>query len=161
MKDMTDTKQAKSVSSRIADVATIFLRLGMVAFGGPYAHVGMMEREAVHRLAWLDGDRYAEGLAVCQALPGPMSTQLAIWLGWVRAGWLGGIVAGVCFILPACLMVLAFAVLYFRYGARLPAVDTVFYGVNAAVIAIILSTCWRMKQTAVKDKYAAAIASAA
>lgn len=136
--------------SNLREVATLFLRLGAVAFGGPYAHAGMMEQEAVQRRHWLDEAHFAEGLAVCQALPGPMSTQLAIWLGYVRAGFLGGIVAGVCFILPACVLISVLAAIYLRVG-RLPSLDGIFYGVNAAVIAVLIATAWRMATSAVKE----------
>src|SRR5262245_21644419 len=124
---------------RLREVVTLFLRLGAVAFGGPLAHVGMMEEEAVRRRAWVDESQFTEGLAVCQALPGPMSTQLAIWLGYVRAGWVGGLLAGICFILPAFCLLLLLSVLYVRFG-RLSAAQVLFYGVNAAVIAVVLAT---------------------
>lgn len=144
----------------LLEVFGVFLRLGAVAFGGPLAHLGMMEAEAVQRRQWVSAQRFAEGVAVCQALPGPMSTQLAIWLGYVRAGWFGGLLAGIGFILPAFCILLVLSVLYTRYGS-VPSAQDVFYGVNAAVIAIILTTGWRLGRAAVPDVFTGVVLAAA
>lgn len=104
----------------------------------------------------MDEERFAEGVALCQVLPGPASTQLAIWLGYARAGVPGGLVAGICFVLPAFCLLLMLSALYFRYG-RLPSAQTISYGVNAAVISIVLTTGWRMARSAVQDWFTGAI----
>src|SRR5436190_7386661 len=105
------------MTAALAEILLVFTKLGLVAFGGPPAHAAMMEQEAVQRRGWLDSERFAEGLAVCQALPGPMSTQLAIWLGWVRGRWTGAIVAGLGFIFPSFCILLVLSAVYFRYGS--------------------------------------------
>jgi chromate transporter len=140
----------------LREVAALFLRLGMVAFGGPYAHAAVMEQETVQRAHWLEPEHFAEGMALCNALPGPMSTQLAIWLGTVRAGSVGGIIAGLCFVLPACILITILAALYLRLG-KLPALDRLFFGLNAAVIAVILATAWRMTVAAIKKPFGAVL----
>ncbi len=140
----------------LREIAGAFLKLGCVAFGGPLAHISMMEEEMVRRRGWVNAARFAEGVAVCQALPGPASTQLAIWLGYARAGWLGGLVAGIGFILPAFCLLLILSALYVRYG-RLPSAQAISYGVNAAVISIVLAAGWRMARSAVQDWFTGAI----
>lgn len=143
-------------SGSLREIAAAFLKLGCIAFGGPLAHIGMMEEEMVRRRDWMDEERFAEGVALCQALPGPASTQLAIWLGYARAGVPGGLVAGISFVLPAFCLLLMLSALYFRYG-RLPSAQTISYGVNAAVISIVLTTGWRMARSAVQDRFTGAI----
>jgi chromate transporter len=128
----------------------LFLRLGCVGFGGPQAHIAMMEDECVARRRWLTPDRFAQGLALCNLLPGPASTQLAIWIGYERRKIPGAIISGLCFILPAFLMVAAIAALYMAYGT-LPAARGFLFGVKPAVIAIVIGTCWRLWQPFRKD----------
>src|SRR4051812_48289632 len=120
-----------------------FLRLGTFGFGGPIALAGYMQRDLVEQRRWLSKQDYLEGLALAQLAPGPLAAQLAMYLGWVRAGVLGATLVSVAFILPSFLMVLALAALYLRFGG-LPWMQSVFYGVGAAVIAIIVRSAYKL-----------------
>ena len=106
------------------EVALLFLRLGLTAFGGPAAHIAMMEEEVVRRRGWLTKDEFVDLLGAVNLIPGPNSTEMAIHIGHRRAGWPGLLVAGACFILPAALLVLGLAWAYVRWGT-LPAADAV------------------------------------
>src|SRR5207237_10913998 len=134
------TEQISS-QNRLLEVAGLFLRLGFTAFGGPAAHIAMMRREIVQRRKWISDERFLDLLGVVNLIPGPNSTELAIYLGYQRAGWPGLILAGICFIGPAMLIVLALAWLYVRFGS-LPQTDWLFYGIKPVVIAIIAQAVW-------------------
>src|SRR6185503_14794350 len=123
-------------AARLKEVALLFTRLGFTAFGGPAAHVAMIEDEVVQRRGWIDRRHFLDLLASVNFVPGPNSTELAIHLGLIRAGFAGLVVAGVCFITPAVLIILPLAYLYVRTGA-LPQVSAAMAGINAAVVAII------------------------
>jgi chromate transport protein ChrA len=128
-----------------------FLKLGSVGFGGPIALVGYMHRDLVEDRKWVLPDDYREGLALAQLAPGPLAAQLAIYLGWVRAGVLGATLVGIAFVLPSFLMVLALAALYLRLGG-LPWMQGMFYGIGAAVIAIIGRSAWKLvRSTLARD----------
>ena len=120
----------------IGEIARCFLRLGLVSFGGPAAHVALMEEEIVRRRRWLTREEFLDLLGAANLIPGPNSTELAIHVGFVRAGWPGLVAAGVCFILPAAVIVAALAWGYVRYGA-LPAITGILAGVKPVVIAIV------------------------
>ena len=120
----------------LGEIARCFLRLGLVSFGGPAAHVALMEEEIVRRRRWLTREEFLDLLGAANLIPGPNSTELAIHVGFVRAGWPGLITAGACFILPAALIVAALAWAYVRYGT-LPAITGVLAGVKPVVIAIV------------------------
>ncbi len=124
-------------SRGVREVALVFLRLGTIAFGGPAAHIALMREELVRRRGWVTDQRFADLLGATNLIPGPNSTELAIHLGFERARWRGLMAAGVCFIVPAALMVTALAWAYVRYG-QTPAVEGILYGVVPVVIAIIL-----------------------
>ena len=143
--------ETESRHNRLAEVAGLLLRLGFTAFGGPAAHIAMMRREIVERRKWIDDERFVDLLSVINLIPGPNSTQLAIYLGYLRAGWPGLIVAGICFIGPAMLIVLTLAWLYVRYGS-LPQAGWLFYGIKAVVIAIIAQAVWGLCRTAILKK---------
>lgn len=121
----------------LIEVARLFLRLGFTAFGGPAAHIAMYQDEVVQRRKWLDERHFLDLLSATQLIPGPNSTEMAIHIGYVRAGWPGLIVAGLCFILPSTAIVLGLAWLYVRYG-MLPQTTWLMYGIEPVVIAIIL-----------------------
>ena len=106
-----------TLGDRLAPLISFFLKLGSLGFGGPLAHIAMMEEAAVRRRGWLDRDQFQEGLAVCQMLPGPASTQLGIYIGYLRGGWVGGVISGLAFIAPAFLILLILSWAYFRFGA--------------------------------------------
>lgn len=129
--------------SRLVDVARFFLKLGIVGFGGPLVHIAMMEDELVGEGGWTDEGTFMEGLAICNMLPGPASTQLGIFMGWVRAGTPGALVAGATFMAPTFLLVVALSYVYFAFGA-LPSVQAFFYGVNPVVIGLIAGAAYSM-----------------
>jgi chromate transporter len=122
-------------------VSQVFLRLGFTAFGGPAAHIAMMRREMVERRAWVSDQYFLDMLGATYLIPGPNSTELAIHLGFVRAGWKGLIAAGTAFILPAMLIVLSLAWLYVQYGTTTEA-GWLLYGVKPVIIAILLQATW-------------------
>jgi chromate transporter len=134
----------------------VFLRLGLTAFGGPAAHVAMMEDEFVARRKWLTREQFLDLLGATNLIPGPNSTEMAIYIGLRRAGWLGLLAGGVCFILPAALLVSLIAWAYLRFGA-LPQAAGVLYGVKPVVIAIVLQAVWRLGRTALKSRFLAAV----
>src|SRR5690349_10867176 len=113
----------------VKDLLRYFLRLGTLGFGGPIALAGYMQHDLVERRRWIWKQDYLEGLALAQLSPGPLAAQLAMYLGWVRAGAVGAAVVGAAFVLPSFLMVIALALLYIRYGG-LPWMLGVFYGVG-------------------------------
>ncbi len=135
---------------RLRALAALFLRLGVVGFGGPLAHVGLMEDQCVTRRQWATRQQFLEGLAICNLLPGPTSTQLSIYLGYLRAGLLGGLVSGACFIFPAFVLVLALAWAYVQYGS-LPQVGALFVAIAPVVIGIIVNTLYRTGKTALTN----------
>lgn len=138
-------------------MAALFTRLGFTAFGGPSAHVALMEDEVVHRRRWLGREQFLDLVGLVNFIPGPNSTELAIHLGLIRAGRAGLVVAGVCFILPAVLIILPLAWAYERYGG-LPRMAGVLASVNAALIAVLAVACWRFARASVKDAFTAAVA---
>jgi chromate transporter len=133
-------------------LARYFLRLGAVGFGGPIALAGYMQRDLVEERRWFTEADFKQGLALSQLSPGPLAAQLAMYLGWVRAGALGALFIGVAFVLPSFVMVLALAALYVRYGS-LPWMAGAFYGIGAGVIAIIARSAVKLaKMTLGKDR---------
>jgi chromate transporter len=145
---------------RLAEVAVYFLKLGVTAFGGPAAHIAMMHAEVVKRRKWLDDQRFLDTLGATQLIPGPNSTEMAIHLGFLRAGWAGLIVGGLCFILPAVLIVAALAWAYVRFGS-LPEVGSALYGIKPVIIAVIVQALWNLGGKAVKSPLTAAVGLAA
>lgn len=143
----------------LSEIVRAFLKLGAMSYGGP-AIMGLMQAEIQERRNWISKDSFVEGLALVNALPGPGATQLGIFLGYQRAGWLGGVLAGVCFILPAFVIMLALAHLYTEYGA-LPAARHVFYGVSPVVFAIFAVAVYRLGRNAIRDRWGVIIASVA
>lgn len=137
--------------SRLKEIASVFLRLGTIAFGGPAAHIAMMDDEIVKKRKWVEKEKFLDLLGATNLIPGPNSTELAIHLGYERGGWLGLLLAGVCFIVPAMLIVLAFAMMYVRYGS-LPEVSNILYGIKPVIIAIVVQALIRLGQSAVKNK---------
>lgn len=146
--------------TRLPELALLFLKLGTTAFGGPAAHVAMMEEEVVRRRQWLTHAEFLDYLGATNLIPGPNSTEMAIHVGWVRAGWPGLLVAGACFIIPAALLVTLLAWAYVRFGT-LPAAGALLYGVKPVVIAVVLQALWRLGHTAVKTWPLGLLAAAA
>ena len=141
--------EEKEQHNTLAEVVTLFLRLGFTAFGGPAAHIAMMRREVVERRKWVSDERFLDLLSIINLIPGPNSTELAIYLGYLRAGWPGLVIGGICFIGPAMLIVLALAWLYVRYGS-LPQAAWLFYGIKPVVIAIIAQALWGLSRSVLK-----------
>jgi len=138
------------MSQNLLEVAGLFLKLGITAFGGPAAHIAMMHDEVVKRRKWLSDQEFLDLLGATNLIPGPNSTEMAIHLGYLRAGWPGLIVGGVCFILPAMLIVTALAWVYVKLKT-LPQIEWLLYGVKPVVIAIIAQALWNLGQKAVKN----------
>jgi chromate transporter len=133
----------------LGELARLFVKLGTIGFGGPAAHIALMEDEVVRRRGWLTREAFLDYVGATNLIPGPNSTELAIEIGRDRAGWAGLVVAGVAFIVPAALIVGATAWAYVRFG-QLPAALALFAGVKPVVIAIVVQALWRLTRTAVK-----------
>jgi chromate transporter len=134
----------------LSEVAKEFLRLGFIAYGGPAAHVAMMEEQFVRRRAWITRERFLDLLGAVSLLPGPSSTELAIYLGEIRAGLAGLIVAGACFILPAAFLVVALAWAYLKFGT-LPQVSGLLFGIKPVVVALVAQAVWNLGKTALRS----------
>ncbi|MEW9554915.1 chromate efflux transporter [Nonomuraea sp. NPDC050783] len=144
----------------VRQVALLFLKLGTIAFGGPAAHTAMMRDELVRRRGWIDDQRFVDLMAATNLIPGPNSTELAIHLGYDRARRRGLLAAGVCFILPAALMVTALAWAYVTYGST-PALQGLLYGIVPAVIAVIAHALFGLLRTVIKTVRLGVLAVAA
>jgi chromate transporter len=134
----------------LRQLAALYLRLGFTAFGGPAAHVAMLEEAAVQRLGWLSRAEFLDLLGVCNLLPGPSSTQLAMAVALRRAGWRGLLVGGLCFILPAAALTLALAWAYVRFGT-LPHAAGFLAGLKPVAVAVVLTAVWKLGHSALKD----------
>jgi chromate transporter len=149
-----------SATSELGEVAALFLKLGVIAFGGPAAHIALMRDEVVRRRRWVSDQEFLDLLGASNLIPGPTSTELAIYLGFARAGWRGLVLAGTLFIAPAMLIVLLLAWVYARYGS-MPEVTWSFYGIKPVVIGIVAIALWGLLRTAVKGWLAGVIGLAA
>jgi chromate transporter len=143
----------------VREVAAVFLKLGVIGFGGPAAHVGLMEDEVVRRRGWISRERFLDLLGATNLIPGPNSTEMAIHLGYVRAGWPGLLAGGACFVLPAAAITGVLAALYARYGA-LPEATWVLYGVKPVIIAVVAQALWSLARQALKTPATAITAAA-
>jgi chromate transporter len=148
--DLQSLPEPSPKRERLLELALVFSKLGIIAFGGPAAHIAMMDDEVVKRRQWMDREKLLDLLGITNLIPGPNSTELAIHIGLERAGWQGLVVAGVCFILPAMLMVWALAIVYGQYRS-LPEVGWLLYGVKPAIIAIVLQALWKLGKSAIKN----------
>jgi chromate transporter len=140
----------------LAELALVFLKLGTTAFGGPASHIAMMEDEFVRKRHWITEAEFLDRLAAASLIPGPSSTEVAIFIGQAKRGWAGLVVGGCCFIIPAAILVTLIAAVYARFGS-LPQVSGILYGIKPAVIAIILQALWSLARTATKSKLLAVI----
>jgi chromate transporter len=145
--------------AKLREVAGLFLKLGIIGFGGPAAHIAMMEDEVVRRRGWITREQFLDYVGATNLIPGPNSTELALHIGRARAGWKGLIVAGVCFIGPAMVIVLSLAWAYVRYGA-LPSTGAVLYGVKPMVIAVVLQALAGLARTALTSRTLVLLAAA-
>jgi chromate transporter len=153
--DATPTRQPS-----LAEIALVFLKFGTVAFGGPAAHIAMMEEQFVRRRQWITEAEFLDRLAAANLIPGPSSTEMTIFIGQLKGGWRGLIVAGTCFLLPAAIIVTAIAWAYVRYGA-LPQVAGMLYAIKPVVVGIVIQALWKLSKTGVRTKFLAAIAALA
>ena len=153
---MTAAADHPAPSGTLGEVVRVFLKLGVIGFGGPAAHIAMMRDEVVRRRRWISDERFLDLLGMTNLIPGPNSTEMAIHLGYVRAGWSGLVLGGACFIVPAMLIVLVLAWVYVRYGT-MPAATWVLYGVVPVIIAVVVQAIWSLGRAAVKGPLAAAI----
>lgn len=140
-----ETKQ-----SRLIELFKVFFKLGFISFGGPAAHIAMMEKEVVQKRSWIDRQRFLDLIGATNLIPGPNSTELTMHCGYERAGALGLVVAGLSFILPAVSISLLFAIFYQKFGA-LPEVEAFLYGIKPAVLAIIAGAVFKLGQKALKN----------
>jgi chromate transporter len=139
-----------TLRQRLTEVAALFLKLGMTAFGGPAAHIAMMHDETVKRRQWLGDQEFLDLVGATNLIPGPNSTEMAIHIGFLRAGWPGLIAGGLCFIMPAMLIVMLLAWIYVRFGSA-PQAGWLLYGVKPVVISIIAQALLTLGQKAVKN----------
>jgi len=146
--------------NRLTEVAALFLKLGITAFGGPAAHIAIMHDEVVVRRKWLTDEGFLDLLGATNLIPGPNSTEMAIHIGYVRAGWPGLLLGGFCFVAPATLIVLALAWLYVRFGET-PQAEWLLYGIKPVVIAIIAQALWTLGSKALKTRTLAVIGAIA
>jgi len=157
MKDSIERPPATlAARSTLRELAGLFLKLGLIAFGGPAAHIAMMRNEVVTRRKWISEEYFLDLLGATNLIPGPNSTEMAIHIGYVRAGWRGLIVAGLCFILPAAAIVLALAWFYVDYGTT-PVAERLLYGVKPVVIAIVVQALWGLGSKAFRSRLLAAV----
>jgi chromate transporter len=143
------------VTPSLKELALVFLELGTIAFGGPAAHIALMETEFVTRRRWLTREQFLDRLAASNLLPGPSSTEMAIFIGYEKRGLAGLLIAGCCFILPAALLVSVIAAGYVRYGA-LPQVSGILYALKPVVIAVVVQAFWNLARSAIKSRWLAA-----
>ncbi|MDE2107031.1 MAG: chromate transporter [Patescibacteria group bacterium] len=147
---------AEGREGTLRELAGFFTRLGLTAFGGPAAHIAMMEQEAVRKRAWLTHEGFLDLLGACNLIPGPSSTQMAMSIGYQRAGVVGLVVGGFCFILPAVGLTLLIAWVYVHYGT-LPQVQGLLYGVKPVVLAIVFHALWSLGKKAFRTRKLAAL----
>jgi chromate transporter len=146
--------------TRLRELAVLFLRLGTVAFGGPAAHIAMMEDEVVRRRGWLTHEAFLDMVGACNLIPGPNSTEMAIHIGHRRAGFTGLAVAGACFIVPAVAITIAVAWAYVRFGS-MPQVAGALYGIKPVIIAVVVQALWRLWPSAARTRVLIAVTIAA
>jgi chromate transporter len=147
-------------SGSLREVAGLFAKLGFIAFGGPAAHIALMREEVVKRRKWVSDEQFLDLVGASNLIPGPTSTELAIYLGYVRAGWRGLILGGALFILPAAVIVLGLAWAYVRYGS-MPEATWLLYGIKPAIIAVVVQAIWALARTAVKGPWLGAVGALA
>lgn len=133
------------------EIFNYFFKIGLIGFGGPMAHIAMMDADLVEKKKWSTKDEFLDGLAVCNLLPGPASTQLGIYMGYLKGGIFGGTLAGIAFILPAFIIITFLSYIYFEFGT-IPSIAGILYGINAVVIALISSSLLSMYKKAINNK---------
>lgn len=145
-----------SLSQRLTEVVRLFFKLGITAFGGPAAYIAMMHDETVKRRAWLNDQEFLDLVGATNLIPGPNATEMASHIGFLRAGWRGLILGGLCFTLPAVVIVLILASLYVRFGTT-PKIEWLLYGVKPVVISIIVQALWNLGRKAIRGPFMAVV----
>ncbi len=143
-------KRSKS-KSNLFEVFFLFLKLGVISFGGPAAHIALMEEEVVHKRKWISEEYFLDLLSVTNLVPGPNAMEMALHLGFCRAGWPGQILGGLAFMIPAASISLVLAVVYMQWGS-LPAVEAFFYGINPVIVAIVFFSAYRLGKSSYRKK---------
>src|SRR2546426_6490611 len=154
------TSGLPTTRGRLSELAVVFLRLGILGFGGPAAHIAMMRDEVVRRRRWMTDQMFLDLVGATNLIPGPNSTEMAIHIGAACAGWRGLLVARACFIIPAMVIVTAFAWAYTRYGT-VPAAVWLLYGIKPVIIAVVAQALWSLGRTAVRGWLTAATGAVA
>ncbi|MFZ5842487.1 MAG: chromate efflux transporter [Pseudomonadota bacterium] len=154
------SSQQPAHNIRFIEAFWFWLKLGFISFGGPAGQIAVMHQELVEKRRWLSERRFLHGLNYCMMLPGPEAQQHATYIGWLLHGRWGGLAAGVLFVLPSLLILIALSWLYFRYG-DVPLVAGLFYGIKPAITAIVVHACWRIGSRALRHGWHVAIAAAA
>lgn len=139
-----------SQKNKLIEIAKLFFKLGCISFGGPAAHIAMMEDEVVNKRKWFTQEHFLDLIGATNLIPGPNSTEMTMHCGYERGGWKGLFIAGACFITPAILITMVFAWLYQTYG-QLPTVEPFIYGIKPAVIALIVMAAYRLGKKAIKN----------
>jgi chromate transporter len=152
---MAESTEIREVS--LGEIALVFLKMGTIAFGGPAAHLAMMEEEFVRRRKWISHAEFLDRLATANLIPGPSSTEVAIFVGQLKRGWRGLIVAGCCFIIPAAAIVSVIAWAYVRFGS-LPKAEGILYAIKPAVVAIVIQALGKLARTGIRTPRLAVIA---
>jgi chromate transporter len=158
--DPRTKSQTDPVNPSFAEALRVWLRIGLLSFGGPAGQIALMHRELVEQRRWISEARFLHALNYCMLLPGPEAQQLATYIGWLLHGWRGGIVAGVLFVVPGFLVILALAALYALYQETHWA-EAIFFGLKAAVLAIVVEAVWRLGRRALKTRFSLAMAASA
>jgi chromate transporter len=133
-----------------SELAGVFLRLSILGFGGPNAHLALMLDDIVERRRWISREQFLHAIGLTNLLPGPNSSEVAIHIGYTQRGWRGGLVAGVAFVAPTFVLVVLLSAVYFRY-ARVPALEGMLWGLKPAIVAIVLGAGWKLGRAAVTD----------
>lgn len=152
--------QHSGASPSFAELFRVFARIGMLSFGGPAGQIALMHRELVDERGWIGEDDFLHALNFCHLLPGPEAQQLATWTGWRLHGWRGGLAAGLLFVIPGAIVILALSIIY-AIAANLNWVEALFLGVKAAVLAIVVQALLRIAGRALDTGLKRALAGAA
>jgi len=160
LKNSSEAFPGAGAGANLRQLFRLFLRLGLTAFGGPAAHIAMMQREVVDKRRWMDHDHFLDLIGATNLIPGPNSTEMAIHIGQQRGGWRGLLIAGACFICPAVVITAIIAWGYQQYGS-LPQVSAFIFGIKPAIIPVILAAALPLAKRALKDAWLWAVAIAA
>jgi chromate transporter len=154
---MTTASQQPPLPFRLTEALWYWLKLGFISFGGPAGQIALMHADLVERRRWISEQRFLHALSYCMLLPGPEATQLAVYIGWLMHGTLGGIIAGVLFVLQGLAVLIGLSWIYVAFGS-VPLVAAVLYGIKPAVVAIVLAAAWRIGSRTLKNRWLAGLA---